>query len=359
MPGEARPRVLLITRKWPPAVGGMETYSVRLAEALEAHAEVEVLALPGRTSGAPPSGLALIGWGLRTSLRLLFRGPKAGIVHVGDMAAWPLGWIAGLRARRTRTALSAHGTDVSYPRRGGIKGRLYGAYLRLGARLMRRAVVIANSRATADCTAGHGFPDPVVIPLATDLRAPTEPAPPENFILFSGRLVERKGARWFVREVLPRLPGNIRLHIAGTRWHGSEADALADPRVAFLGPLPQDELAMKMSRALCVVTPNIPVANGEFEGFGLVATEATAAGGVSLAARLDGLTEAVIDGVTGFLLAPADPEAWAAKIIEVAGWDFATRAKFIARATRTVQERFTWSRVAAETFAAYGIAAPK
>ncbi len=43
--------ILFITRKWPPAVGGMETYSVKLSQALQKLSTVEVMALPGLILG--------------------------------------------------------------------------------------------------------------------------------------------------------------------------------------------------------------------------------------------------------------------------------------------------------------------
>lgn len=65
------------------------------------------------------------------------------------MALWPFASIARLRSRRTRIALSAHGTDVSFPLRRGAIARLYELYLKIGARLLPTAVVIANSMASA------------------------------------------------------------------------------------------------------------------------------------------------------------------------------------------------------------------
>ena len=110
------------------------------------------------------------------------------------------------------------------------------------------------------------------------------------------------------------------------------------------------------ARALCVVTPNIILANGEFEGFGLVATEAAASGGVSLAAQCQGLREAIVDGVTGFHLPPGEPGPWAQKINEISGWEPNRRAAFIERSVAECRTRYSWSRVAEETFAAYGTA---
>lgn len=345
--------ILFITRKWPPAIGGIETYSVALSQALRDHAKVEVFALPGRECGSPPSMTALLVFGFRAIVHLLSKKDPCGVVHVADMASWPLAVAARLRSRRWRIALSAHGTDVSYSLRGGVKGRLYGWYLRTGSVFLRQAVVIANSSATANCAREHGFARTIVVPLATDLQTPGPLGEPERFVLFVGRLVERKGCAWFIRNVLARLPAGITLKVVGTVWSEAERAMLSDPRVDFVGPKPQDEIVGLYAKALCVVVPNIDVPNGEFEGFGLVATEASACGGISLASKHSGLCEAVIDGVTGFHLPPEDVDAWTAKISEISSWSAETRRCFIERSLKETQRLYSWDRVADETARAY------
>jgi glycosyltransferase involved in cell wall biosynthesis len=346
--------ILFVTRKWPPAIGGMETYAYKLSRALREHAPVEVIALPGRPDGSPPSLAALIGFGIRAAAKIFATRAPRGTVHVADMASWPLALAARLRSRRWRLALSAHGTDVSYPLRGGVKGGLYGAYLRLGALCLRPAAVIANSASTAECARRHGFRRVSVVPLATDMGPVGPVGIPESFVLFAGRLVERKGCAWFIRNVLPALPDGITLKVAGTVWSESEGEALRHPRVDYIGPQGPDGMASLYAKALCVVTPNVVLPNGEFEGFGLVATEASACGGVSLASACGGLREAIIDGVTGFHLPPGEPDAWARKIVEISEWPPETRAAFIERSVAQAAARYSWSRVAAETFDAYG-----
>lgn len=349
-----RTPTLFVTRKWPPAIGGMETYSVKLSAALERFTPVEIVALPGQANGDPPTATALLKFGSLTFFRILFRRAPRGVVHVADIASWPLALAARIRSRRWRVVLSAHGTDVSYPLRGGLKGRLYGAYLRFGARCLRSARVIANSMITSQCASGHGFKDIVVVPLATDARPVRGIGGPGNFVLFAGRLVERKGCSWFILNVLPLLPDDISLKVAGTIWSEGEADALSLPRVDYLGPQDPGDMADLYARALCVVTPNIILPNGEFEGFGLVATEAAASGGVSLAAECEGLREAIVDGITGFHLPPGEPGPWAEKIIEIRGWRSEQRKAFIEGSIAECETRYTWSRVAEDTVAAYG-----
>lgn len=352
----SRPRVLFVTRKWAPAVGGMETYCHELTDALADHAEVETLALPGRPDGTAPGALALIGFGLRAMARIATTRRLPEVLHLADMAIWPLALPAMLRRRKPLVVLSAHGTDASYPRRGGLLGGLYGAYLSLGARWLAGAKVIANSRATAAAIAERGWFPEAPVPLATRARPLPVPEGHAPHLLFAGRLIRQKGCRWLVEHVLPHLPQVITLRIAGTVWDEDERAAIDDPRVTFLGPLSREALEEEYRAALAVVMPNLALPSGEFEGFGLVAVEAAAAGGVVLAADFGGLADAVVPGETGFLLPPGDADVWADAIVRIADWTASDRRVFIAGAMDTARAHFDWARVARQTAAIYGMA---
>ncbi|MCO6383263.1 glycosyltransferase family 4 protein [Oceanicola sp. 502str15] len=343
-------KITFVTRKWPPAMGGMETYAQQVSTRLKEYGEVEVIALPGHPDGSAPTPWELLRFGAKTALSLLFSRDPAPVVHVADMASWPLALFARLRRPSVRRILSAHGTDVSYPARGGLKGRLYGTYLRLGAKLLGRVTVIANSAATASAAGLYGYRDVVIVPLAAEARLQGEaPAPEMQTLLFCGRLTPLKGFRWFVENVLPLLPEPMVLEVAGTVWDETEGAALSAPRVRHLGRLDQPALYQRMAAALCVVVPNIHLENGQFEGFGLVATEAAAVGGVVVAARHAGLKDAVKDGETGFLVTPGDAEAWAREIKRVAGWSAEERADFVAGSKATAARYYNWDRVARDT----------
>jgi glycosyltransferase involved in cell wall biosynthesis len=344
--------IRFITRKWPPAVGGMETYAVQLVAALRAHEKVELIALPGRNGGLPPSVPRLLWFGATTAMRLLVSAP-AQVTHIGDMASWPLALAARLRSGSTRLALSAHGTDVSFPLRRGLTARLYGQYLALGARLLSSAVVIANSQATAEAARQRGFRRVAVVTPGTDVHADAPVEACGAHLLFVGRLTPLKGCAWFIRNVMPLLPAGMGLRVIGAVWDEQERAALDADRVTFVGPVRGDALIREYASAICVVLPNIDVPTRQFEGFGLTAVEAAAAGGVVLASRHGGLAEAVIDGVTGFHLPPGDAPAWASRILEVARWPVQRRAGFIEGAMAAARRRFSWERVAHETRAAY------
>jgi glycosyltransferase involved in cell wall biosynthesis len=345
--------VLFVTRKWPPAIGGMETYSVELTRELAGHVPVEIVSLPGRSNGRPPRALALAGFALAVARRFAHRQFPPAILHVGDLAAWPLGLLAWTRRGGTKVVISAHGTDVGYHRRRTLKGRLYRSYLRLGAKLIGRATLISNSAATAAVAAETGWRTVKVIPLAT--RAEPLPAPPDHgsHLLFAGRLLEQKGCAWFIRSVLPLLPEEIGLKVAGTVWDETERAALGDSRVSYVGALDKNALVEEYRRALCVILPNIELPSGLYEGFGLVAPEAAAAGGVVVAAATGGLSDAVIDGETGFLVVSGNGQEWAEKIVEISRWTDSARQSFVERSMKRAREVFSWSRVADDVLSVY------
>jgi glycosyltransferase involved in cell wall biosynthesis len=332
----------------------METYGVRLTRELAKHVPVETVALPGKANGLPPSPPSFIGFALRAARAFLSRPEPPAVLHIGDLASWPLALLCWLRTPRTAVVMSAHGTDVSYHRRKGLKGRLYGAYLRLGALLNRDATVIANSAATAKAAAETGWQGALVVPLATDLIASDHLPPHNGDLLFAGRLINQKGCLWFVRNVLPQLPKHIRLKVAGPVWDKSEEAVLKDPRVDYLGTLDEDALVVAYRNAVCVIVPNIEPPSGEFEGFGLVAVEAAAVGGLVLASATGGLVEAVEDRVTGFSVPTGDADAWCAKIVEVAAWDDKVRQSFLTMAMARSREVYSWSRVADDVLKIYG-----
>ncbi|MEP0191483.1 MAG: glycosyltransferase family 4 protein [Erythrobacter sp.] len=346
-------RILFITRKWEPAIGGMETYCLRLTECLAKQADIDVISLSGQKDGSPPSLVKLFGFPLAVLIQWLQLRKTPDVVHLGDMAIWPLALLRMLLAPHAATVISAHGTDISYSARGGVKGTLYGLYQKAGARLLSNANVIANSQATANACRNHGWSNVSVVALATDVTASPAQNASKTTILFAGRMIERKGLRWFIENVLPSLPDSFNVEIAGVVTDPSEARALEHPRVHFLGGLDQKTLSERYSAALCVIVPNIDLPNGEFEGFGLVACEAAACGGLVLAAATGGLTSAVKNGETGFLLPAGNASAWAKRISQVSAWSDEERQSFLIQARAKAIAYYNWDRVTRETIEAY------
>jgi len=343
--------IRFITRKWSPAVGGIETYCVRLCEELARQNTMDVIALPGRQNGNAPKVWQILTFGLGTALKLLFARP-ARIVHIGDVSIWPLAWLARLRDRNSRIIMSAHGSDLSFARRKGLAASLYGFYIRLGARLLSKATVIANSDWIASLATDTGFNNVVTIALATDIRLPDE----QKFVagkhngelFFAGRIVKSKGLSHLINTVFPLLSQPLKIRVAGTIWDEEEALILNSPLVEYLGVLEPQALAAEYVNALCVVVPSVGP-----EGFGLVAAEASAVGGLVLASDHSGLAQTCTADI-GFVADIEYPEAWARQLDVFSAWTPEQRSTFIRLSQKTAQERFSWARVAEETQKAYG-----
>lgn len=338
------PDVRFITRKWPPAVGGMETYSVRLTESLADKVHLEVIALPGRPDGSAPTMFALLGFFLNTVGRLVLSSP-ATVTHIGDMALWPLGVAARLRHPSCRLVISVHGRDLSLGLEQGWKARAYRTYLRLGSRLLRSARIVANSAYIAGLARGSGFQSVAIVPLGTDFGA--SDAALRRHLLYAGRITRSKGLRFLVEAVMPLLADDVRLRVAGPVWEESEKALLADSRVDYLGTLDERQLGEEFSLARAVLVPS-----RTSEGFGLIAIEAAACGAYVVASNHSGLAEVVSPSI-GALADANDPQAWARSIEIALDWSDEAYRAHSSKARAAVNAHYRWANVADATLEVY------
>lgn len=352
----AKPRLLFVSRKWPPAIGGMETYAVELVESLRQRFEVDTLVLAGRADGSPPGLPAYAAFVFRALLRCLVRGRDYPFVVFGDPVLFPAAIGHYLAARTSTRAVVVYGLDLVYGTRRGIVPWLYRHYLAVLVRCQRVFDhVVAISRYTGELAREAGFkrvsvinpslPDSALT-RARDSHADVQPllAGFSKVVLCFGRLVPRKGAMWLAEHVLPRLSGDVGLIVAGPATRPEQAELLRSlPRVRYLGPVEPQTLAALIRNANVVAMPNIRVPDAkDVEGFGLVAIEASSLGGRLLASRLDGIRDAVVDGVTGTLVDPGDADAWARAIeasLERESREPAGYRQSVAAATRRAYSR--------------------
>lgn len=318
-------RVLFVTRKFPPSVGGMETLAAGVWRTLHAAQPDALLVAHGGSNKALPTWLP--GAFARTISLLARR--KVDTVLVGDALMYTL-LFPVLRAFRVRHATMVMGKDLTFD------NKLYRAVVHP---LVRRAPhVIAISEATAQSARGFGVPADRVSVVRLGVTAPSvgprervearasivseHGLKPDSVLLLTlGRLVRRKGARWLVENVVPSLPADVLYLVAGD---GEEMPALraavdrlglAD-RVLLLGQVSDAERENLMRGADLFVQPNITVP-GDMEGFGLVVIEAAMRGTPVVAAALEGILDAVVDGRTGDLLPSGDAPAWIAALTDL------------------------------------------
>jgi glycogen(starch) synthase len=149
-----------------------------------------------------------------------------------------------------------------------------------------------------------------------------------------GRLEHEKGFDIAIRALaVARAEGlDATLTIVGCGEDRRKLEALASElglagSVHFRGACDNEETRRIMAGASVVLVPS-----RTREGFSLVAAEAALAGVPCVVSRIGGLPETVADGVTGFVVSPAQPAEFAAAAIRLfrhasLGADLGSRAR--------------------------------
>jgi glycosyltransferase involved in cell wall biosynthesis len=221
-------------------------------------------------------------------------------------------------------------------------------------------LVLAPSAATAaELVRDYAAEAVAVVPNATG-GLPVEAAEPldrpeaPGYLLFVGRLRVRKGVEVLLAalaDLRRRRPG-ARLRVVGDGEHRQAlercAAALAPgDAVVFLGRCSAARVRGLLAGAAALVVPSI------YEGMPLVVLEAMAAGVPVVASRVSGIPEVVVDGETGWLVPPEDPERLAASLAEVLADPEEARRRGAA-GRRRVAERFSPTAAAARWLEAVG-----
>lgn len=341
-------RILFVTRKFPPSVGGMEVFAQELAHALAVRGTGITVFKPDPPIIGRPGLPALLRFFLAAARAIYRAAPHSDVLLLGDGVLTPLAWIARLRAHaRPVTVVAVHGNDVYFALRRTLTGCIYRLTLKHFARCTD--LLVANSSDTRRIAGTLGFRRCVTIHLATRIGDDVLVAdPPSKSVLFAGRLMRSKGIGWFVHNVMPLVDAAVTLWVAGPAWDAEEMEAVTRcPRARYLGTIQRGALPKLRGECIACVMPSLPAElSGQNEGFGLSALESAAAGVPVVASDLGGLAEAVVDGETGFLVPPLDAAAFAGRINAIARWTGEERGRFARRARCVIAQRFTWERVA-------------
>lgn len=266
---------------------------------------------------------------------------------LGDCLLIPLSlWARLIHGRAIKIIGTAHGNDIFFAGNSSVSSRIYAFALRSFSRYLN--LLIANSNTTAEAAAPYGFPRIEKVPLATCPQTIASCPTPRPALLFAGRLIAVKGLSWFIEKVLPEVDSRISLLVAGPAWDSEEMKALNScDRAHYLGTLDKTELALLRSNVIACIMPNLPPEISlQNEGFGLSALESPAVGTPVIATRCGGLTEAVIEGVTGFLIDPMDSSGFATRIHKIFAWSREDRETFAINARNEIEKNFNWDRVA-------------
>jgi len=373
------PKVLLVTRNFPPLRGGMERLNAHLLEALRTRNPSSALLGPAGSAqhvsrstiaeelAAGPLPITLLS--SMTKSVAMARRLRPDAVLAGSGLTAPAA-VAAAKASGAVPMVYLHGLDIIAP------SRIYrAAWLPCIRRCRQVLVNSANTRRLA-IEAGvepnrihvvhPGTEIPVLDPHARvrfRLRHGIgEHAP---VMLSVGRLTARKGIAEFVDQSLPAIRAVFpaaQLLIIGDeapdalhRGRGAgmaRVRALADARgvgdaIRWLGACSDAELGDAYQAADLHVFPvrEIP---GDVEGFGMVAIEAAAHGLPTIAFDVGGIPDAVTDGVNGRLVSAEDYREFSNAVI-----DALTKKNISDRErARQFSNDYSWERFGREAIAA-------
>lgn len=292
--------------------------------------------------------LFFVAGGMRAARRVARRG-RFDVIHVH----WPLplaalGWMAA-RAARAPTVTLFYGVELRLVHRSF---RALRGFLRWAVKRSDRVVAISSYTAAEVEKLVPGTPV-TVIPYTFELPAREAAARRGGApftVLFVGRLVERKGVAYLV-DALARLPREpaVRVEIVGG---GPEAGAIAAKvaalgvadRVMLRGQVSEAELHAAYARADAFVLPAIVDSRGDTEGLGVVLLEAMNFGVPVIGSAIGGILDIVVDGESGLLVPPGDPQALATAIARLAA-DPALAQQLGAAGRARLATHFAWSAI--------------
>ncbi|MGI9271543.1 MAG: glycosyltransferase family 4 protein [Woeseiaceae bacterium] len=363
-------RITLVSRNFPPLTGGMERLVHQLyLNLLERH-EVTLLGPAGcedfvsaganvRASRISPTSVFL----LLTLLKGIFgRKPARPDVVIGGSGLVGPVVLALAGMSRAKSILLVHGLDIVADSR---------LYQWLFVPLLKRAdVIVCNSKNTAALAQSAGVDVSRIVTInpgvdVEDAAVAHEEAKrslgleDKTILLSVGRLIPRKGLAEFIERSfadLVKTNPDMVLLIAGSEPSSAlnrpDTSVLAriktaiaahklEHHVQLLGHVAGDGIAPLYAAADAFVFPLVET-RGDVEGFGMVAIEAAAQGAPTVAFDCGGVSDAVANGTSGYLVAAENYAEFSSAIVRAVSGELRGSAREFAN-------QFSWENYAAKT----------
>lgn len=316
-------KLLFISRAYPPVMGGIENHNYELAQRFKKSADTTLLVNTHGKKFLP----FFLPYALVKTLRTA---RQYDAILFGDGVLAIIGFFVVLLTKKPVVASVIHGLDITY------KNPLY-QILWVRMFLPSLTTLIAVSQETKNIAIQHGLAERKITVIPNGVAIPYQP---EKFtrqdlskvlgfdttdkiiLLTHGRLAKRKGAEWFIHNVLITLPSNIHYVISGD---GPEKESILsaialhglEERVSLLGRI-DDATKLTLLHTIDIfIQPNITVVS-DMEGFGIAVIEATACARPVIASDMEGLTDAIANGKNGIPLPSGDTHAWADAVLRLA-----------------------------------------
>jgi glycosyltransferase involved in cell wall biosynthesis len=212
--------------------------------------------------------------------------------------------------------------------------------------------VVCNSEHTSQQIRALSGRDAKIIPFGSTVNGRPTPLPRNEVpkILFTGRLIERKGVEYLIKAmplILSQRPAILQITGNGDQRKNLEhlANSLGlQDSVQFLGFVTNQQLDELYAECDIYVNPSIVDSRGDTEGLGVTALEAFAHGRPVVASAVGGITDVVKHQKTGLLVPEKDEGALARAILEVLA-DPSRASGFVAAGLEHARQWFDWDRI--------------
>jgi len=340
-------RILFLTRVHPPVIGGLENQSYNLIENFKKINKETFTLINTKGKKILPF---FIPYSFFKAL-FLIRKNKITHLHLSDgVMAWEGKWIKKLTG--VKTAITIHGLDITY------KNWLYQKIIPKSINKLDKIICISNHTKEQCVKRGISEKKIIIIPngvnsdefilkgskrelrkrLSEKLKLNLEN---KRILLTTGRLVKRKGVEWFVNNVMLKIGKNYIYLISGD---GPEKESIKkdieknnlEKNVLMLGRTDFKTLKLLYNSSDIFVMPNIKV-KGDMEGFGIVIIEAGSCGLPVITSGIEGISDAVINGKTGWIVGEKNTKEFIKKI----------NSKLLdkKRVRETVKNNFDWKKI--------------
>jgi len=365
---------LLITMDFPPREGGLQTWAFQLASHLHRlGGPITVLARKptadnrafDRRLNFPVWRMGGHDWDRYGHLYVAYYLLKFLAVRGGRPVVYATHWKTGLvpallgSLTGMKVLIGAHGLEILKEKRSWRRWIIRQAF-----RHAHRGIAVSSFARQALIDLGVSAEKLVRIPNGVDVDRFCPGQKPaallsdyrlqgKKIILTLARLVPRKGQDQVIRalpKVLREVPDVVYL-LAGKGGDESRLKALVDSlglgdHVIFSGYVPPGKVADYYRLADVYVMASREIEEtGDVEGFGISFLEAGACRVPVIGGRSGGVSDAVVDGVTGLLIDPVNPDQIAGAIVRLLT-DRSFAAKLASAGRRRVVESLQWGHMA-------------
>lgn len=344
-------KIVFITRKFPPDIGGMQKQNYGLYKALCRYFKIELISM-----GKNQFNLV---WFLPYSfLKSIFISNKMDGFILGDGLLAPVGYFIK-KFTNKKVYCVIHGLDVTY------NNILYQHFIPKYLNELDKLICVSNNtidecvKRCIERKKCHFIPNGIEINKNPQISKDKSREIIEKkfnldlknkkVIITIGRLRKRKGVYWFLENVVNNIQGDFIYLIIGNGKEENRIRSVLNEKSKLLTNVNEKDKEHIYNISDVFVMPNIMV-QGDVEGFGIVAIEAAILGVPIIASNIEGIKEAIFGGKNGFLVKEKDIKGFVNKVEEIFNMDKGVLENFKEKQVKFTKDKFNWERIGKEYY---------